>query len=436
MEKYLVNQVFTPASIAKYTFIEREDKVNTKLVDALNTPGMQIVLYGHSGCGKTTLLINKLNHTYEDHIITRCMEGMTFDSIIFHAFDMLNKFYVETSQISKENTNSASITASYIAIKGSLNAEIKTAESVTSKRIMPIQLTPQRLAQFIGEANCCWVLEDFHNVNSVEKRKVSQLMKIFMDSASDYPNLKIIAIGAVDTAKEVIEYNSEMKNRVREIYVPLMNNQEIAKIIYKGEELLNISFRPRVVQDIISYSSGLPSICHSLCLSICNLVGLVETSEKEMIFTDEEFSKAVDSYVEANSDTFKSVIDKALKVHRVIKYENAKIILNSMLNLNKDEISPADILKDIHTTIPEYPSSNLGKFLKLLTLPERGEILIYNINSNKYSFSTPFLKAFTYCILKPISRESKILETEKLINDLILKFSDKKTNWLFDVKKK
>src|SRR5580658_8220840 len=85
--------VFTPSSPAKISFIERDNTVNDELVDALKTPGTQIILYGHSGAGKTTLIVNKLTQTYENHIITRCMVDMTMNHVIVDAFDQLNVFY-------------------------------------------------------------------------------------------------------------------------------------------------------------------------------------------------------------------------------------------------------------------------------------------------------------------------------------------------------
>jgi hypothetical protein len=49
--------------------------------------------------------------------------------------------------------------------------------------------------------------------------------------ADEFRSLKIIAIGAVDTARQVIEYDPEMKNRVSEIHVPLMLKEELKEII-------------------------------------------------------------------------------------------------------------------------------------------------------------------------------------------------------------
>ena len=80
-EKHDVYKVFTPTTPARLTFVERE-KVNSKLVNALRTPGKQVVVYGHSGSGKTTLLVNKLHQLYENHLTSRCMKSVTFDMLV------------------------------------------------------------------------------------------------------------------------------------------------------------------------------------------------------------------------------------------------------------------------------------------------------------------------------------------------------------------
>ncbi|WP_164732392.1 hypothetical protein [Flagellimonas oceanensis] len=40
MEIYKTTKIFTPASLAEESFIEREPKINSQLVDSLRTPGV------------------------------------------------------------------------------------------------------------------------------------------------------------------------------------------------------------------------------------------------------------------------------------------------------------------------------------------------------------------------------------------------------------
>jgi len=220
------NRVFTPSTVAVNSFIERDKKTVNQLVDALNTPGKQIVIYGYSGCGKSTLLLNKLNQVYENSITTRCMSGMTYENIIIDAFDKMDEV-IKDSQTEKSFTIRPEVSLEYAEIKGSVSLfEYQSKKNEGNTELLPPQLTASRLGKFFGEANCCWVIEDFHKITGEHKTKISQLMKIFMDMAVDYPELKIIALGAVGTAREVVQYDHELNNRVSEVLVKPMEKEE------------------------------------------------------------------------------------------------------------------------------------------------------------------------------------------------------------------
>ena len=80
----------------------RREEVNDKLVEALMTPGTQLVVYGYSGSGKSTLLRNKLRQIYEREITTRCTSSTSFDQLMLSAFDDLDSYYV-TEKSDKKN---------------------------------------------------------------------------------------------------------------------------------------------------------------------------------------------------------------------------------------------------------------------------------------------------------------------------------------------
>lgn len=415
MDKKNTHLVFTPTSPAKLTFVERVDRVNEELVDALRIPGMQIIIYGPSGAGKTTLIINKLNQLYESNIVTRCMVGMTMEQIILDGFDQLNCYYLSEKTDSNKTTISSEMKASYLGLK----TQIEKHYQETSTRLLPIQLTPQRLAQYFGASGNCWVLEDFHKIDESEKIKLSQIMKIFMDSSVDYSELKIIAIGAVDSAREVVKYDQEMKQRVTEVFIPLMMDDEIAKIIYEGEKLLNVKFKSIITKRILRFSSGLPSVCHHLCLYMCTNNGIYETLDEIRTFSEDDFDKAVEKYVQSSSDTLKEIFDKAVKVGRVRKYNNPQIILKAILDLGKEGLTHNEILNKIKKEIPDYPPGNLTSYLKQLQSKVRGSILRLDSNAGKYYFTSPFVKAYAHCILtKRKKKQDDRLDFDISIEDL------------------
>ena len=108
-----------------------------------------------------------------------------------------------------------------------------------------------------------------------------------------------------------------MRNRVAEIHVTLMTEPEIGAIITKGEAALNVAFSAEIKRLVARHSNGLASVCHHLCLNMCDAAGIIETVDGlPMQLTTEHFERAVKTYVEEASDSIKSAFDKALKQRR------------------------------------------------------------------------------------------------------------------------
>lgn len=395
---YRVDEVFTPASPAFACFVPRDEKVNTKVESALRTRGKQIVVYGHSGSGKTTLLLNKLHQLYENHLTSRCMKGITVDGLLIDAFSQLSQFYESERTTISKNSIDLALETTFKTIKASLKESSGTDHSIKNQRLVPPQLNAHNLAKLLGSQGLCWVIEDFHKVDEVEKKKLSQVMKIFMDCGADYPELKIIALGAVQTARQVVEYDDEMRNRVSEIEITLMNSDEILKIISTGERCLNIKFSDKIKKLIVKYSGGLPAVCHQLCLNSCNAINLYETANTSTNVTNEDFKKAVETYVEETSDSIRSRFEKALKLNRNSKHNVAKIVLQILIEFPDTGASRFDLLQKIKFSIPNYSDASLKRILNSLTLPTSGEIIRHSQNSGLYAFSDPLYHAYALTI--------------------------------------
>ena len=427
----ITTEVFTPTKQAKLTFVERHvDELNENLVDALRTPGTQVVIYGHSGTGKSTLLFNVVNRLYEKTITTRCTADLTYDQLIINAFDSLNIYYQNATGDKKSSQITTNISSEYSLIKAAIGASFANERTTSMQRIVPPQLTAQRLAEFMGAANCCWIIEDFHKIKTDQKTKLSQQLKVFVDSSEAYPEVKTVLIGAVNTAREVIEYDSEMNNRVAELFVPLMTDTELHQILNKGEQLLNINFGQKIKNEIVRFSSGLASVTHRLALNMCQANNIDSTQTVLKNFNDNDFLKALKKYLSSSSDSMRKRYELATKVQKVRKFDNGKIILKAMANLDFNEIQQNTIFQEIKKEHPTYPQSNLSIYLSDLQKPEKGEIIIMNPNNGKYAFSDPLIRTSIKCLndienegqLDPKVKERKIREAlELLINDVFNK---------------
>lgn len=223
---YSVYDVFTPSTLAQVNFVDRAS-VNSQLMDVIYTSGKQLIVYGESGCGKSTLLINKLRENCLTYMVTRCSQAMSYEQLLLDAFDQLDPFYTQGRSSNKSKGISPGLQTAFVNIKADLSKSIGEEQS----RALPPQLTAQRLAEFLGAKCMCWVVEDFHKISPEEKRPFAQALKIFSDVSTEYPDVMVIAIGATATAREVVEYDPEMSNRVSELHVPLMTPGRLFRII-------------------------------------------------------------------------------------------------------------------------------------------------------------------------------------------------------------
>jgi energy-coupling factor transporter ATP-binding protein EcfA2 len=369
MPDYSVYQVFTPNTQAKVNFIDR-DAINDQLVDALRTPGKQLIIYGESGSGKSTLLLNKLEQLYANHITTQCSAATTYESLLLDAFDQLNPYYMQGRSSQRSKAISPSVQASFVQI----SANISKNDQRQDARLLPPQLTAQRLAQFLGEQHLCWVIEDFHKMPPEQKELFAQSLKVFSDVSTSYPDVKTITIGATETARQVVEYDPEMINRVSELHVPLMTAAELHRIIESGQQLLNVNLS-EVAEGIVNYSLGMPSICHQLALNTCLEKNIGATQRVTIAFSRRDLTPALKRYVRESSDTIKAKFAKALGRRVLGKYNNCLLILSALASGPVTGMTFGEVLARIHEGTRTYPRENLRRYLRELTKEDHGQLL-------------------------------------------------------------
>jgi len=381
-----LNDVFTPTSAAHINYIARPS-IESILNRDLRTPGLQIIMYGHSGSGKTSLARNLSKDKKQKIVFTQCTTNSTFDSLILNAFDQLNPYYVSEKSKTFSKSVSSSSETEYRNIKSSIEGSLSSERSETQVRFLPVQLTPQKLATLMSIKDVIWVVEDFHKLPNNEKQYMADTLKIFADSSAYSKVSKIICIGVCDSADELLRYDANLSNRVSQINVPLLSEAEIKEIINKGCNLLNVSMDGQLVNQIVSFSNQLGAVAHQMCCDICNSNNILETQLRKVNIDDSKFNDAIQSYVQRNSDTLRRVYESASK-NSVGWY-----ILKTFSIEGNDKISFDEIKYKIKAKQRGFTNTEIKNKLDELS-SEAYDVIRFDINSEKYYLSSPFWGAF------------------------------------------
>lgn len=401
---YLIEKVFTPSSSAELTFVRRSS-IEKKFHRQFKLCGKQIIVYGHSGSGKTTFLNKYFKEKNVSTITVQCASGMIFNQLLLNAFDQLGSFYKQSGSISETDGTRflGGVESNGLISQSETTSSVTRSDSFT--RLVHPQITPQRLAETLGAANKVLIIEDFHKLADEEKKKLADMLKVFIDQANNYPNLKVVCIGAVDTAREIVKLDNNLKQRVYECEIPLLNDIEIKEIVVRGCELLNISMTTDLIERIVHYSNQLGALAHQLCYDVCECEGITKSQLKKKHLTGEKFANAVEGYIDARSDTLREVYDRA------VKDPLGWYILRTFANRPLSKLSLKSISRKVNTFEHPFSENEIALKLAELSTVEVG-ILRNDFNSSMFAVSDPFWGAF---IKMKIAQEQA--EREKAIKN-------------------
>lgn len=381
-----IEDVFTPSSSAVLTYVQRPT-IERKFHSQFKLCGKQIIVYGHSGCGKTTFVNRYLKDHKIESVTINCDSSMSIDQIILNTFDQLGQYYKQSTSSTNSQSLSSTLGVKADNTSAQVGSSVSSSETSNFARIVSPQITPQRLAETLGKANKMLIIEDFHKLPESEKKKLADMLKIFIDQANKYPSLKVVCIGAVDTAREIVKLDSNLKQRVYECEIPLLNDKEIQTIIERGCELLNIEMTPDLVERIVHYSNQLGSIAHQLSYDLCEAEDIHKTRFKKRKLGGEHFKNAVEAYIDARSDTLMELYERA------VKDSLGWYILRTFSNNPQSRMNLKVIRKKVNTTEHPFTDEEITQKLAELSTSELG-ILRSNYNGAYYTISDPFWGAF------------------------------------------
>ncbi|MBY8212387.1 ATP-binding protein [Vibrio fluvialis] len=110
------------------------------------------------------------------------------------------------------------------------------------------------------------VIDDFHKLNEDLKKEFSDLLKILADEGGD--ESKLILVGINKTGNSLINYSSDLRNRIDIIRFESNSDTKIVELLEKGEKALNIEIdiKSSIVQDSHGSFHLAQMLAHHACL--------------------------------------------------------------------------------------------------------------------------------------------------------------------------
>jgi len=378
----LLGEIYIPSyPIQLKQFFSGRGPQLVKAMSIINMKGLQGIIYGDRGVGKTSFS-NILKIIYQSDscqvVKVSCNLQDTFPYLWYNILSQLS--------VSKETINN---TIGYRPKNEVYKETIPLTELVDSNNITVVTIQ-RALSKISGSAVV--IIDEFDRLDDefFDKKLFTDFIKSLSDSI---PHVTLLIIGVSEDVSSLIQGHESIERNLSQIYMPVMTPAEITEIVKKGEEPLDIYFTEPALEMIIKLSSGYPHFAHSLCYYSANIaisanlnkigIDVLKMAIQETINNTQESLK--NGYRIATLATKQNIFKEVLFAASMCPtdeygYFQANDLQPLLTNLLKKEVKVNNF------------TFHLGKFCS----DERGDILktAGSKNRQKYKFKNPLMKAF------------------------------------------
>jgi Cdc6-like AAA superfamily ATPase len=388
-------EVFTPTTPVRDDMFatRRHEKIEDRVQQALREPGRQIILYGPTGVGKTSLLRFLCHKNQTPYVRVEC--GGEFDTMLQDALSKVVTEEVVERVASKSGEFGARVLAGIFGLNlgGQRAEEVKLASVRAS--------LPVLLADALEQAEIeVLFLDNFENLGlqthaSDTRESIVQLLKSLADRAADNSDAVRLAIAGIpEASQELIIADEATARRLAQVEVTRMPQDELDQILERGEEKLGLTFAGLCRDRILQFSDGFPYYTHLLALH--SVRQTITDGREEVEIGD--FETALEGILLDCDLQLKTAYENAVETTGDVRMRRS--IMEAMAQLNDLEVPFRAIRGAFLKLHPEYGSPQKLNFLStaLPALRDKyGIIADKNLPKSKnnfYRFRNPLMRAY------------------------------------------
>jgi hypothetical protein len=347
--------------------------VDDVFVDSL-TRKKHVVIYGSSKQGKTSL--RKYSLKSDEYITVTCSNTANLSQLLSSILKEAGYTVIQSSTRTASGESKISVTAGAGVTAGIFRASANAGRDITqgdatTQTEVSLELDPSDVNDIIralDEINFKQfiVLEDFHYLPSETQKEFSVALKAFHENSS----LTFIIVGVWLDRNRLIQLNGDLTGRVLSVDADAWSKDELKDVISTGEKLLNITFDPTVVDQLVDGCSESVYIVQEACYRICIDEHIVETqTTSRQIGTGTNVSDRIIAIVDEQAARYDTFIAKVAAGFQQTQLEMYRWILLPVLLASPELLQegvPWETIKQlINANHPEAPI-NSGNVIQAL----------------------------------------------------------------------
>jgi len=347
------------------SFSGRENERN-RVEDAIEQVGLQVVIFGEPGAGKTSLA--NVCTSGKKRMRVFCEENSSFPSL---CRDIVLEFKPLAPTAFK-----------FDAAKGTIE--------VIGGVFQMEQLTGNQLRQILPDEPLIIVLDELDRLR--DKDVLRPLAEMAKNFSTYKQQITLILIGVAATADELLAGHVSVIRNLRQVSLDRMKEEELRAIIGRGESVLGVAVAEMVKVRIIQMCDRFPYYLHLLASNAARCA-------LDRGSTNVEMTDLIEGIKAAAADADQSL--RRVYEHAILAKRGSDIYRQILWAM-------AEMMGSSHTVSEVAAQSNqlavneggepvtvpsVGQALKKLTTAEKQEILVSKA-AGFYSFRNPLMKGF------------------------------------------
>lgn len=242
-----VRGAFSPsAPIARKDLFAGRTGQLIQIMDTVQEPGQHAVIYGERGAGKTSLAAVCKDVVSGTTIKINCQSNDSFSSIWRKAFNEVHMISsVPGFGFSEKDRERVTSAADYFS-----QVEEITPDHVRVGLMMLTQSAPATI-----------FFDEFDRLEQSTHRLMADTLKTLSDDAIP---ATVVIVGVADDVDELVTEHASVERALQQIHMPRMSREELAEIVTKGLDSVEMSIETQTLDRITALSQGLPHYTHLL----------------------------------------------------------------------------------------------------------------------------------------------------------------------------